>query len=115
MPLYLKAIKSFKTQKRSWEISAIKERRFVLIYGVDSSLTEGLKVELKNLGYRCIKSTNSNEIEQVGKQFGRVAISFFDHRFAVNFLRESDFSTFHKYRVVFLKSAYYDPENSMDL
>jgi hypothetical protein len=81
----------------------MKQRRFVLIFGIETSLTEGLLADLKSQGYRCIKSTKANEVEQVGKQFGRVAILFFDHKFAVNFLRESDFSTFHKYRVVFFE------------
>lgn len=76
-------------------------RNFVLIFGIKNSLTDDLVEELKSKNYKCIFSHSADEVEQVGRQFGRVAILFFDHKLAVNFLKEADLSTFHKFRAVF--------------
>lgn len=76
-------------------------RQFVLIFGIKNSLTDDLVEELKSKNYKCIFSHSADEVEQVGRQFGKVAILFFDHKLAVNFLKESNLSTFHKFRAVF--------------
>lgn len=81
----------------------MKERHFVLIFGPQYSVTENLVSDLKARGYKCIYATKSDEIEQVGNQYHKVAVLFFDHKFAVNFLKESDLGTYHKFRGVFFE------------
>lgn len=60
----------------------------------ETSVPESLTNLIKGLGYSIVTSTGIDEIDQVGKQAGKILLIFNDAKFAYRFLKETRWNGF---------------------
>jgi len=63
--------------------------RIVLFHDVTSDIGEILKLHLKTKGLVCVQSTNADQIDQAGKQNGKVVVIFTANKIPYHFLKNN--------------------------
>lgn len=64
---------------------------------------ENLKTSLSEFGYSCIPTNNPEEIDQTGKQIGKVVLCFTDAKASYRFLKSCSSLEFRMLNLLFLK------------
>jgi hypothetical protein len=64
---------------------------------------ESVKKSMSEFGYSCIPTNNPEEIEQTGKQIGKVVLCFTDSKASYRFLKSCNTLEFRMLNLLFLK------------
>lgn len=60
-----------------------------------------LRSNLQSKGYNCISTEEVDEIDQVGKQLGKIVLVFHDHKLAYKILSENRWVGFSSYNIFY--------------
>lgn len=76
--------------------------RIILVYQKVEPLLKPLIAEMEKSDYTFLEFTMADEIDQLGKQMGKVVVLFTDPKLSYKFLKENNLEGLDTYRLLYL-------------